>query len=155
MKLSTQEDTDVPIAEVFKMLCDFEHYEKTAQRRGADVTRVGGWSEPARGNTWSARIDLNGKARQFELELSRFEPPQEMVFDMTSKGLSGVLGLELIALSRTRTRLVVGFELRPVSLQARLLVQSMKLGKSTLTSKYKQRVAGYVAEMQERYTRGA
>lgn len=155
MKLSTQEDIDVPIAEVFKMLCDFEHYEKSAQHRGAEVARVGGWSEPARGNRWAVRIDLNGKARQFELELTRFEPPQDMVFDMTSKGLTGVLRVELVALSRTRTRLVVGFELRPASLQARLLVQSMKLAKSTLTSKYKQRVAAYVTEMQERYTRRA
>lgn len=155
MKFSTQEDMELPIAEAFAMLCDVAHYERMAQARGADLARVGNWSEPVQGSRWTAAVDLRGKTRRFELEIARLDAPDEMVLEMSSKGLTGTVGVELIALSRSRTRMVVGFELRPVSLPAKLLVQSMKLSKSTLTEKFKKRVAAYVAEMEERHRRGA
>jgi hypothetical protein len=58
-------------------------------------------------------------------------------------------------LSRSRTRVLVELEVKPLNLSARLLVQSMKLAKGSLTRKYKLRIAEYAKGMEDRYTKMA
>ena len=149
MKFSTQEELDLPIQRVFALLCAFDHFERSAMRRGAEVLRVGDWTTPAKGNRWHATFSLRGKRRQIDLEVATFDPPHELQLEMLSKNLAGTVAFDLLALSRTRTRLVVGLEIRPLTMSARLLVQSMKLSKMSLTRKFKQRVAEQVVRMQE------
>jgi hypothetical protein len=155
MKFSSQEDIEAPMENVFEMLCAFDYYERAAMRRGADVARVNDWRIAEVGAKWNAEFMLRGKLRKIQLEIARFDRPTALVLNMTSKGLSGVIGFDLIELSRTKTRMIVGFELRPLTLPARLLVQSLKLTKTSLTKRYKQRVADYVEEMEDRYRRSA
>ena len=57
---------------------------------------------------------------------------------------------ELVALSKTRTRVMVVFDIKPLN----LLVQSIKLAKASMTKKYKLRVAEFAKSMKERYERG-
>lgn len=51
--------------------------------------------------------------------------------------------VDLVALSRTRTRLFVSMELRPTTLSARLLLQSLRLAKGRLTGRLKTRMAEF------------
>jgi hypothetical protein len=78
-----------------------------------------------------------------------------MVLESTSPGLLGQMRFELLPLSRSRTRILVELEIKPLNLSARLLVQSLKLAKNTLTRKYKLRVAEQAKAMEERYSRSA
>ncbi len=55
------------------------------------------------------------------------------------------------SLSRSRTRIMVALELKPQNLSARLLVQSLKLAKNSLTKKFKKRVGDYAKDMEDRY----
>jgi hypothetical protein len=59
--------------------------------------------------------------------------------------------VELVPLSPTRTRLMVETVLSPKTLAARLLVQSLKLAKSSLTQRYKSRIAALSEEIEESY----
>ena len=93
MKFSTQEDIGTPIREVFDRLCAFEHFERSAMRRGAEVARVGDWTIPARGNIWTASFLLRGKRRQIELEISTIDPPHELALEMRSKSFAGPTGI--------------------------------------------------------------
>lgn len=43
----------------------------------------------------------------------------------------------LVALLKTRTRILVSLDLRPTTLSSRLLVQSLKLAKDKLTNRLK------------------
>jgi hypothetical protein len=149
MKFSTQEDLETPIQQVFDRLCDFAYFERAAMRRGAEVARLGDWTKTETGNIWTASFSLRGKRRRIELEIACFDPPDELQLDLRAKSLAGTIGFELVALSRTRTRLIVGFEIRPLTLPARLLVQSMKLSKPSLTRKFKHRVAEQIVLMQQ------
>lgn len=151
MKFSTKEDLEVPIEAVFEMMCDFDTFERSAMRRGVDVLRMDQLQAPGVGMKWQAEFQMRGKKRQVEIEMVVFEPSTEMVLEGTSKGLSSTTTIELIALSRSRTRVGVELDLQPLNLSARLLVQSLKLAKNSLTQKYKQRVSEYAAGMEKRY----
>lgn len=153
MKFSTKEDIEAPIAAVFDMLCDFESFERAAMRRGAEVQCVNRLSPAKVGMTWKAAFDLRGKRRDLNIELMTFDHPEEIVLESTSKGIIAHVTLELMALSRSQTRVQVGFEVKPQNLSARLLVQSLKLAKTSLSTKYKQRVAEYAKGMEDRYSR--
>lgn len=151
MKFSTKEDIEAPIDVVFDMLCDFESFERSAMRRGAEVQRLDKMSEPGVGMEWDAAFDMRGKRRELRIEMVTFDRPNEMVLESRSVGLNGLMSFELIALSRSRTRVHVALDIKPLNLSARLLVQSLKLAKTSLTKKYKLRIAEYAKGMEDRY----
>lgn len=155
MKFSTNEDIEAPIDAVFEMFCDFESFERSAMRRGAEVQRVDNMAVPGVGMAWRAAFEMRGKPRQIELEMVTFERPHEIVLESTSPGMLGTTSFEMIALSRNRTRIKVELEIKPLNLSARLLVQSLKLAKNSLTKKFRLRVAEYAKGMEERYQQRA
>ncbi len=154
MKFSTKEDIDAPIDAVFDMLCDFEMFERAAMRRGAEVQRTDTKIAPGIGMGWRGTFNLRGKRRQVDIEMITFDKPNEMVFECSSQGLLTLLTTELVALSKNRTRIMMSVEVKPLNLSARLLVQSLKLAKTSLTKKYKLRAADFVKSMEERHQRG-
>ncbi|MBW4709351.1 SRPBCC family protein [Roseobacter sp. YSTF-M11] len=155
MKFSTNEDIEAPISSVFDMLSSFEYYERAAMRRGAEVQRTDVLKAPGVGMTWATRFNMRGRAREVDLTMASYEPPNEMVLDVLSQGVKGETRFELMALSRSRTRIMISVELRPQTLPARLMLQSLKLTKSVLTKQYKARIGEYVKEMEERYQASA
>lgn len=155
MKFSSKEDVEAPIANVFGMLSNFELYERSAIRRGADVNRMGDHDFPHEGQTWNASFALRNRQRKARVELIRYAPPTEMMFEGISGGLSTTLHLDLVSLAANRTRISVVFEIKPRTLPARLFVQSMKLAKSNLTKRFKLRVAEYARDIEDRHMRTA
>lgn len=151
MKFSTREDIEAPIESVFEMLCDFEVYERAAMRRGAEIRRTDDLANPGLGAAWNVRFVMQGKERDVALEVVSFDPPDEIKIALNSRNIIGTAQLELFALSRNRTRILVGIEVTPITLKARLFLQSLKLKKASLTRQYKDRVAGYVKELEERH----
>lgn len=155
MKFSTNEDIEAPIDAVFEMFCDFEAFERSAMRRGAEVQRVDNMVKPSVGMMWRAAFEMRGKPRQIELEMVVFDPPNEIRLEGTSPGMLSSTKFDLIALSRSRTRVHVQLEVKPLTLSARLLVQSLKLAKNSLSRRFKLRVAEYARTMEERYMKKA
>jgi carbon monoxide dehydrogenase subunit G len=152
MKFSTREDINAPIERVFEMLSDFRVYERNALRRGADVKRIDGLTETGVGMKWKAAFVVRGKPRQVEITLSEFDQPNRMVFWSASTGLSGQFSMDLVAMSRTRTRVSVALDLKPQNLSARVLIQSLRLAKSNLNKRFKQRVAEICSGIEERHS---
>jgi hypothetical protein len=101
---------------------------------------------------WDASFDMRGKLRQVEMTLVRFEPPAVMRFEAVSKALVGDLLVELVALSRARTRLALTGELKPQTLSARLMVQSLKLTRGNVSKRFEMRVASYAKDLEDKYT---
>ena len=154
MKFSTKEDIEASIEATFSMLCDFETFERAAMRRGAEVQRTDTKTVPSVGMGWSAAFNMRGKRRQVEIEMVTLDQPNEMAFECRSQGLLTHFTIELVALSKSRTRLMVSFDIKPLNLSARLLVQSLKLAKTSLTKKFKLRVAEFAKTLQDRHKRG-
>ncbi len=153
MKFSAKEDIEAPLEDVFAMVSDFESFERSAMRRGAEVQRTDGMHHPGAGMSWNVAFLLRGRRRQLALKLTEYDAPSQLRVFATSPSLHSNFDVDLIALSRTRTRMSVALELKPQNLSARLLVQSLKLAKSNLTKRFKLRVAEYSKDMEERFSR--
>lgn len=155
MKFSAREDISGPIEQVFDALCDFEAFERLAMRRGAELQRVDPLTRPGVGMKWRVTYTMRGRKREFDLELVEFDRPDQMVFDARSSGIDARFTVDLLALSRNRTRMSVALDLTPLNLSARLLIQSLKLAKSNLSKRFKDRVAEYGKGLGERLQRTA
>ena len=151
MKFSTREDVEVPIDQAFALICDFDAYERSAMRRGAEVRRMDDMTKPGVGMKWAASFKMRGKKRDLEMEMTRFERPNEICVLSSISGIDGTGQIELLALSRNRTRVSVVFELKLTNLSTRLLVQLLKLAKNSLTKRYRLRVAEYAKSIEDRH----
>ena len=155
MKFSTRSDIDAPIEHVFAELSDFASFERAAMRRGAKVSRIDSQDVIGPGMAWQAEFPFRGKTRQVRIDLEDYEKPTEMGFAAKSAGLNGFCDIELIELSPKKTRLRLSLDLKPQTLSARLLIQSMKLAKGTIEKKFDVRVADYSKDIGERYSKVA
>ena len=147
MKFSSQEDVALPIEEVFAAISDFEVFERRAMRRGAQVSRTDPATGPGLGSVWDARFAFRGKEREVRGEVTTCDAPAQLAVASKSGGLSGVFGVELVALAPQRTRMIVGLELTPGNLSSRLLLQSLKLAKTTLSARCSKAVTDYARSL--------
>ncbi|MDF1717797.1 MAG: SRPBCC family protein [Antarcticimicrobium sp.] len=155
MQFSSKEDIDAPIEEVFAAVSDFDGFERSAIRRGIEVRREDEAAAVAPGMAWDAAFDLRGKRRNLRLVLARLAAPEEMQVESESTGLTGVMTVELVALSPQRTRMAIVLNLAPKTLSARLFLQSLKLAKTSLTKRFKLKVAEFAKSIEESKTRTA
>ena len=150
MQFSAKEDLKGPIENVFALLSDFPGFERSALRRGVEVQRCDTLAEPGPGMAWDVAFVLRGKRRKAHLDLVHYDPPDGMVFDFASDNMQGRMVVDLVALSRGRTRMGVDFQVKPQNLTARLLLQSLKLAKGNLNKRFQVRMASYAEDMEER-----
>ena len=154
MKFSTKEDLEIPIDDVFGMLSDFDGFERAILRHGADVSRTDKMDAVGVGMSWKARATVRGKKRDFVVKLVEYDRPNQMLFDVTTKNMAATFLVELVAMSRTRTRMRIELDVRPQTLAARLLMQSAKLARNTLNRRYKTRIAHFASDLEDRYKKG-
>lgn len=155
MEFTAREDIDVPIEQAFEMVTDFEVFERSALRRGAEVARLDSLTQPGVGAKWNISFEFRGKAREIALEVTEFDRPNEIALHATAQGIQSDIKVELVALSRTRTRLQFWTGLKANTLSARLLLQSLKLARGTLNTRLAKRMKNLRRDMEDRYTRMA
>lgn len=151
MKFSAREDIEAPIGFVFEQVTDFTAIERSALRRGAEVQRIDTLASSGPGMKWDASFRFRGRLREINLELTALDPPNTVVLESRSSNMGGAMMIDLVALSRARTRMSVEIEIEPKTLAARLLVQSMKLARNSLTRKFRKRVADHAEEIEIRF----
>ncbi len=151
MKFSTKEDIEAPIDYVFTKVTDFVGYERSALRRGADIKRLDSAQTVGKGAAWAVQFTFRGKPRNVQAEIISYDPPNGFSVDAVSPGINGLTAIDLVPLSRSRTRLSVTLELKPKTLSARLMVQSLKLAKTNLTSRFKTRVSLFAEDIEESF----
>ena len=153
MKLSTREDIEAPITYVHGRISDFPGFERRALRQGIDVSRRDA-GDPVVGTIWDIAFEFRGRARKVQAELTKLEPEQAIEIEGQSDGLIAVTQVDLVALSATRTRVIVSFDMRAKTLTARLLLQSLKLAKAKMTQRFAARVLDYAENIEDDYRRG-
>ncbi|MEM1235361.1 MAG: SRPBCC family protein [Pseudomonadota bacterium] len=149
MRFSTREDIALPIDVVFKEMTNFDAMERRALRRGADVNRSDPPTGPGKGSTWEIAFSFRGRRRECHSEVTGFDAPNAMVVASQVGGISGHLTLEFIVLNPKKTRVKTAIDLKPNTLSARLLIQSLKLAKSSLEKRFKSGIANFARQMED------
>lgn len=147
MKFSGKEDIEKPIEQVFSQLSNFEMFERTAIRRGAEIERVSDVPVLMVGMAWKVKFEMRGRMRKVKVSLIAFDTPNSMTFQAEGQSFDGTLNVDLLALSPRRTRLTVTAEIKPKTLSARLLVQSMRLAKKNLNRRFRDRLSAFVTSL--------
>jgi uncharacterized protein YndB with AHSA1/START domain len=148
MELTASEDIEAPQEQVFAALSDFDAVERQVMRRGIEITRLA--EETGTGLAWQTKFTFRGKPRQAHISLVTSTAPERLKFHSVTGGLESDLTLDLIALSRNRTRITVTSVLMPKTLSARLLVQSLKLAKGGIDKRFRARMADLASGLETR-----
>lgn len=143
MKFSTREDIDAPLSTVYQAVTDFDAFERQMLRRGVEVSRDETRPLDEIGACWTARFAWKGRSHDVEAELVALDPDQGYAIESRSGGIVCLAVVDLVALSRTRTRLLVSLDLKPSTLSSRLMIQSLRLAKGSLNRRFKSRVSDY------------
>ncbi|SFR45071.1 hypothetical protein SAMN04488005_2102 [Yoonia tamlensis] len=150
MKFSTREDIEVPIADTFARVSDFVAFERRALQHGAQITRVD--DGPVNiGAQWHIAFKFRGRARTLDAVLTNFDQPNSYQVTGSTDGMDSTTEVELVALSPSRTRIIVGFDVRAKTMTSRLILQSMKLAKAKLTKRFRARVLEFCEEIEDSY----
>ena len=150
MKFSTNEDIEASAEFVYEQLTDFQAYERQALRRGVDVRRLD--TGPYKvGSEWDVAFTFRGTDRKMRARIDEKKPTMSLRVITDSSGLHGTTVMEIVPLSLKRTRISVSIDIKPKTLSARLLLQSLKLAKTNLTNRFKRRVADLGSDIEERF----
>ena len=151
MEFSAREDIEAPIDFVFGQITDFDSFERSVMVRGGDIERMAGNGAAVLGTKWHVKFRLRGKDRAVDAELTEIDPPNGMTIQVRSGNVDGSMVAELVALSSTRTRLIVKMDATAKSLAAKLLFQSVRFARAKTDRKFKKFVAGYAEDCEARY----
>ena len=151
MRLSSKDEVEAPVAFVFAQLSDFGGWERAALRRGSEVHRTDAGDGQL---SWSVTFSYRGKPRHLALTLDEIAPPSRLAFSGAGASLDGVLGIDLVEMAPRRTRIVVKVDVRPRTLVARLFVQSLKLARGRVETRFRTRASQIAGEIEDRYRRG-
>ena len=155
MQFQIKQDIEAPIDFAFEQMTDFKSFERAAMRRGAEVQRVNEGDSHGVGVAWDARFQLRGKPRDVQIEITEFERPNRLIVSSRAPSMGGDMVVELISLSRNRTRVDTKVKLAPKNLTAKLLVQSLKLARKNVSQRLNDRLAAYAVEVEARYKKTA
>lgn len=149
MKFRNVQDIEADIATVFAHVTDFDAFERAAMSRGADVVRLDPLTAPAPGMAWRVAGQFRGRKRSAEIELVEIDAPHATRFAASSPGYEMTLDVNLIELSPRRTRLVVELLVRPRSLGARIMLQSLQLARGTINRRFRARMRAFATFIED------
>ena len=153
MKLMRNEDVEAPIAFVYAALSDFDHWERAALRRGAEVTRLDTLAVSGAGMTWHLGFDFRGRRRTVDLRLVTMDPSQTLAFAGQGASMNGKGLLDLVEMGPKRTRIAITMEVEARTLAARLLLQSMKLASGKINRAFEMRTRQLATDLENRFRR--
>ncbi|QDC08260.1 SRPBCC family protein [Oceanicola sp. D3] len=155
MNFTGKEDIEKPIGEVFAAVTDHDGFEKQVMRRGYEVARTDTLAEPGVGMAWKMRFPIRGQMRDLTAKVSSYEAPEHVALDITIGGLDTVVKIDLIELSKMRTRMNLDIELKPRTITSRVLVQSLRLRRASLTQQLRRRMGDFAVQVENRPSKTA
>lgn len=146
MQLTATQEIDAPQQAVFDRLSDFDMLEARLAATGVALRATPAPEGALR--SWHVEFVLRGKPREATVVLTTWQPPERMVFEAVSGGLAVSTVVTLLTPEPGRTTLVLSSTLMPQTLSARLLVQSLKLGRAKVEARLAKALGRLAAEIE-------
>ncbi len=153
MKLTAKTDLDAPAGFVYACLADHASWERDAAQRGIDVERPVDMPLAGLGAGWLVKVPFRGQPVAILLRLEQQVPPERLGFAIQSKAIEGDFVLNVIELSPRRTRLQIVLEVKPRTMAARILLNTLTLAKGRVQARVEKRIRQIGATIKERYLR--
>jgi uncharacterized protein YndB with AHSA1/START domain len=153
MKFSSVQDINAPMDFVFDLITDFEAYESYAMRFGASIERTDALGEVQPGLSWNIIGEFRGKSRDVDITLKDYNPKHSLGFEAKTAGFVMPISLELMALTKRQSRLKVTLGATAKTLSSRLILQSAKLARNTLSRRYDVRIKEFANHIENSYMR--
>lgn len=153
MDISSKVDVNAPAGYIFDCLADFQAFEKAALRRGADVQRVDDNAALCVGALWDVSFKFRGRKRDVKVELSEYQAPELAHYLATGQGVVATMRIELVPMSKKRTRLVTDVTMEAKTLPARLLLQSFKLAKKQAEKRFDRMMEDFAKQLEQRHAK--
>ena len=153
MKLTAKIDLEVPAAFVFDTLTDNASWEREAIRNGVEVSRPPGAPDRGLGAAWQMRGHYKGKPRKVLIVIEELVQDQRIGLSLDSPSIDGTARLEVMVLSPRRSRLRVDLEIKPKTLAARLVVNTMRLAKGRVQARFEKGLGQLGSRIKDRYER--
>lgn len=141
MKFKVSEDVDAPADLTWARFTDFSGIEAEALGRGAELARVGNWTDPTAGCGWRGSAKIRGRVRPVSAEITSLSGPEACVITTTVGGMEAVYEMTFLELRPNMTRVQVVLDLSANTLSARLALQTLKLARGRVM----QRLQGLLA----------
>lgn len=154
MNFVTTEDIEAPIDIVYRAFSDFDSFERSALRRGLQVLPIGQDDLGGAVRGWNVVFQFRGKKRETAARLLEVVQDQGFTISGVTGGIDGAMVVDLVALSKMRTRLKVSMDVSAKTLSSRLLLQSMKLAKTKLSQRFEKRVSTMAQELEDGFKAG-
>ena len=151
MEFTTRDDIEAPIEYVFSQITDFAAFERSIMRRGGDVERITGGDAAVVGTKWRVKFLMRGSERTVNAEVVSVDAPNAMTIEITSKSANATLQVDLVALSRARTRLNVSATAVAKTIPAKLLFQSVRFTRQKSEGRFKTMVSNFAEDAETRY----
>ena len=153
MKLTAKTDLEVPAAAVYATLIDHSGWEREAIRNGIEVERPAGTPAMGVGAEWRIRGHFRGKPRKVLVRIEEMTQDQRLALGIDSPSVEGTTRLEVMVLSPRRSRLRVDLEVKPKTLAARPFINTLRLAKGRVQSRFESRLGQLGARIKDRFDR--
>lgn len=156
MKFKVSEDVDAPAGITWARFTDFTGIEAEITGRGAELSRVGNWTDATEGCGWRGSAKIRGRVRPVTSEISALEAPGKCEITTTVGGMEAVYEMTFLELRADMTRVQVVLDQSANTLSARLALQTLKLARGRVMQRLQGLLArqGNLAEEDYRRSRG-
>ncbi|MCV2867638.1 SRPBCC family protein [Defluviimonas sp. WL0002] len=154
MKFTTSQEISVPAPVVFSKITDFETLERAALRREAAIARRDTLPVAGVGSAWEIDFLYRGKPRNLVVEIQQMQPSDLFAALGTIGGFEVYLTMTPQDIGAGRSRLGVELEVKPRSLSARFLLNSMRFGKKGLERRFARRMADFCRQLERWHRSG-
>ncbi|MCF2871110.1 SRPBCC family protein [Octadecabacter sp. G9-8] len=151
MELTAREDIEAPIDFVFDQVTDFATFERSIMRRGGDVERMSASDAAEVGTKWRVNFRMRGKERTVRAQIVQVDTPNGLSIDVNSVSADGTMVIELVALSRARTRLIITAEAGAKTIPAKLFFQSLRFARGKTEARFKTMLTNFAEDIDKKY----
>ncbi|MEM1272202.1 MAG: SRPBCC family protein [Pseudomonadota bacterium] len=148
MKLKVSDDAECPVDLVYAGITDFARIESELRDHGVHINRIGKWDRPEIGAAWAGRGEIRSKMRRIDAKITAMEPGRMFEVEAKIGGLRVAHETRLVPLGERVTRINITTDLRPDTLSARLLLQSLKLARGRVLDRMQRRLASDIRRIE-------